>query len=388
MDFLWRSLLWVSAAGGLFVAGQFVHMGLVLAWVDRRTKNGAHLRDSDDQNKAYRSRLAQHRKLLSPVLWLLGKLSPIAFQLVSVQLRKPQLTTPNGVCTKRSIQKAIKHQAAAGDLFVATYMKNGTTWMQNLAYQVLNRGGGALPAESGKLSTKLGLVSTWLESTKTIPLDQLPTFGQPAYRIIKTHLPSQHCPFNDAAKYLMVYRHPCSTFASVIDFVSQNIDCFQPTTQQFEQWFQSPKWMWYGQWPQHVCQWLDLADQHSNILTVRFEDLKTDFERRMDSIVTFLEQEPLDQSERQKVIHNCSFQVMRQHQSLFEINPPHLFNCRSQFFVSGKTERHQDTDMQVNQRIWQWCEQEFERYGRQLSDYFQAPQASGTEKPSAIRTPS
>ncbi len=55
-------------------------------------------------------------------------------------------------------------------------MKCGTTWMQNLVYQLVTRGQKDL-TETG---TALYHLSPWLESRKTIPATDGPLLGQGA----------------------------------------------------------------------------------------------------------------------------------------------------------------------------------------------------------------
>jgi hypothetical protein len=90
-----------------------------------------------------------------------------------------------------------RYQAAAGDVFVASYPKCGTTWTQYIVY-LLENGGRPLAA-----AQKLDTVFPHLEEVGEHVVRALP---EP--RLIKTHLPWERTPWNTHAKYVYVARNP------------------------------------------------------------------------------------------------------------------------------------------------------------------------------------
>jgi hypothetical protein len=90
-----------------------------------------------------------------------------------------------------------RYVAEAGDVFVATYPKCGTTWVQYIAYLLLHEGQPLAPSQS------LNDVSPHLEE---VGCDVVAT--KPAPRLIKTHLPCERTPWDVRAKYLCVVRNP------------------------------------------------------------------------------------------------------------------------------------------------------------------------------------
>jgi sulfotransferase len=85
----------------------------------------------------------------------------------------------------------------AGDVFVATYPKCGTTWTQYIAYLLLH---GGEPLAAGQ---RLDAVSPHLEEVGDVAIRALP---KP--RLIKTHLALERVPWHTEAKYLYVARNP------------------------------------------------------------------------------------------------------------------------------------------------------------------------------------
>jgi hypothetical protein len=80
---------------------------------------------------------------------------------------------PAGSCTPETFARAEQYQACPEDVFVVTQMKCGTTWMQHVVYEVLNRGNGNLVASG----TEIYSVSPWIEGRRCVPIDQAPLIG-------------------------------------------------------------------------------------------------------------------------------------------------------------------------------------------------------------------
>ncbi len=90
-----------------------------------------------------------------------------------------------------------RYRPQAGDVFVASYPKCGTTWTQYIVYLLENEGRGLAAG------TKLDEVFPHLEEVGEERVRALP---EP--RLIKTHLPFARTPWSAAAKYLYVARNP------------------------------------------------------------------------------------------------------------------------------------------------------------------------------------
>lgn len=90
-----------------------------------------------------------------------------------------------------------RYRASPGDVFVVSYPKCGTTWLQYIVYLLEND---ARPLAAGQ---RLDEVLPHLEEVGEAALRALP---EP--RRIKTHLPFERTPFESGAKYLYVARNP------------------------------------------------------------------------------------------------------------------------------------------------------------------------------------
>jgi len=347
------ALTWIAIVLGLllaFLALEFIALVVVLVLEDQHTLGLAYYGLPPAKREGYRRRLRRQARLLAPILSLLARFSKFSFSKAS--FRHHGLAGPKGTCSPQSFAQAEAYQPTADDVFVATQMKCGTTWMLHLVYQVLRRGTGDL-VETG---STLHAVCPWIEGRKTVSMADAPLIGaeRPA-RIIKTHFPATHCPYSPAARYIYVARHPVSCFASCADFIVENAGRLTPSRELLEQWFCSDEQMWWGTWPVHVQGWWELSRRRDNVLFVRFEDMKRDLAGVVREVTRFLGRPPLTDAELGQVVHQCGFDYMQQHHEAFEMHPPQLLAADARLFVRGTADRYKDVPEDLRRRLLAWC---------------------------------
>lgn len=344
-------VLLIGGGAVVLAIAWLVYLSFVLAWGDARTNALEYYRLPPEERERFKRTLRRHAFLLFPVLRVLGKLSSTTFQ--GISFVHEGVAGPKGTCSEESFARAVEYSPRPEDVFVVTQMKCGTTWMQHVIYQILHRGDGDLVREG----TALYAVCPWLEARKGVPIEAAPLLGRERpSRLIKTHLPVHLCPFDRAARYVYVVRDPVSCFASCVDFLATNLGSMTPDLDATEQWFTSDA-MWWSPWPAHVRGWSERAASESNILVVRFEDMKADLAAIVRGVTAFLEVEPLTADELAGVLEKCSFDYMQRHGTTFEMHPPHLMQADAQLFVRGSSDRHKDVPEPVRQRIRAWCKE-------------------------------
>jgi hypothetical protein len=349
----------------VFVVALYVVMGIYLAtvlkWEDEQTVGlnyyGRSLRDRERFKRA----LARHAFLLSPMLWVNARMAgKVDFRRARIQYKG--VSAPSGSCSVESFQRGEGYQPTPQDIFVVTQMKCGTTWMQNVVYEILHRGKGNL-VETG---TAMYAISPWLEGRKSVSLDKAPVIGadRPS-RIIKTHLPVILCPYSPAARFIYVARHPAACFASCVDFVQTNVGRMSPPMLSFEEWFCSKDLMWWGTWTDHVLGWWRWSREQNNVLFVYFEDMKKDLPAVVREVAQFLGVGTLTEDEVASIAEKGSFRFMQEHQTSFEMQPPHILQSRggAKLFVSGSAERHKDVPKEVRLRVSGWAARELSGTG-------------------------
>ncbi|MHC4403614.1 MAG: sulfotransferase domain-containing protein [Planctomycetota bacterium] len=343
-------LLAIVGSAVLLFLVQLSHLVAVLVWCERRGQGLNYYGLSPAQRLRFKTVLKRHRVLLAPTIWLLSRVTGFRFANASFSYRG--VAGPKGSCSEESFARGAQYQPRAEDVFVVTQMRCGTTWMQHLVYQIVTRGSGDLVGQGRTLYA----VSPWLESLKSVFVDDAPLLGsERPSRIIKTHFPTQLCPFSDAAKYVYVVRHPVSCFSSCVDFVRHSTGSFAPSVEACEAWFTSNDSMWWSTWPNHVSGWWRRSEEHANVLFVRFDEMKEDLAAVANVVAEFLGVQPLSSDELAQVMRKCSFQYMRDHEECFEMTPPHLLQKRRGQFVSGKLDRHEDLPEDVRGRVALWC---------------------------------
>ena len=345
-------LMWFLGGLALLavLVAPLVYMSSVMAWSDQKTNGLGYYGLSPTERDAFKKSLARHARILHPFVAVLGKLSPL--KMASATFVQDGLAGPKGTCTPESFAAGRAYRPGSADVFVATQMKCGTTWMQHVVYEVLHRGSGTL-VESG---TALYAVSPWLEAVKSVSVEEAPLLGaERPTRIIKTHLPRGACPQSPEARYIYVARHPVSCFASCVDFIATNAGPMAPPVEEVEGWFTSDDAMWWGTWPAHLTGWWAASRTQENVLFVHFEEMKRDLSGVIRSVTEFLGLDPLSPEELAAVEHKCGFEYMQAHKGTFEMHPPHLLATDAQLFVRGTADRHRDVSEDVRTRILRWC---------------------------------
>lgn len=368
----WTLFEWLLLGVGIGVGAvgffliQAIHLGALLIWCDAKTDGVGYYGLSRPARRRFKRILWWHRLALTPILWLAARRG---FDFAKGSFSVQGLAGPKGSCNPERFREAMQYTPQADDVFVASQMKSGTTWLQHLVLQVLTRG----KADLAQRGTALNALSPWLESSKAISLEQAPLIGKERpSRVIKTHFPASHCPYAAGARYVYVARHPVSCFASCADFVGKNLGSFAPSLESCETWFQSKQLMWWGSWPEHVAGWWQWSEQRENVLFLRFEEMKHDLAEVACRVAEFLQIAPLSDSELAEIARKCSFENMRDNADCFEMNPPHLLQTSSDFFISGKLNRYRSIPEDMGARIGQWCAEELATRGVPLERLYPA----------------
>ncbi len=347
------SLLWLLALAVIAYIAYTTYMATVMKQEDEQSVGLGYYGLPLAERHAFKERLRTHARRLRPILALNAKLTKLDFARSRIEYKG--VSGPSGSCSAETFAAAANYTPKDNDVFVVTQMKCGTTWMQHVVYEVLMRGQGNL-VETG---TAMYAISPWIEGRKSVPMDQAPLVGsEPPSRIIKTHLPTSLCPYNERAKYVYVARHPVSCFASCIDFVDTNVGGMAPDIPAFEKWYTSPDLMWWGTWTDHVKGWWARAQSSPNVLFVYFEDMKRDLRAVVTRVADFLGVAPLSEAELAAVVHKCGFAYMQEHQEMFEMHPPHVLQTNAELFVSGSADRYKNVPADVRARVAAWTVRE------------------------------
>lgn len=253
---------------------------------------------------------------------------------------------------REGFPRAAAHRPVAGDVFVVTQMKCGTTWMQQVVYEVLMRGRGDLGDDGHR---HLYALSPWIEASTSVSLTDAPRIGPHGARVIKTHLPTRLCPFGPEARYVYVTRDPVACFASIVDFLEMMGGPLTPGRADLLDWYCSDR-MWWRSWPEHVDGWWRWSCERPNVLFVHFEAMLADLPRVVDDVARFLDV-ALTDDERARIVAKSGFTYMREHEERFEMMPPTASSVRGRgrFLKSGRGDRKDDVVAGDRARIVAFC---------------------------------
>lgn len=302
-------------------------------WEARNTTGMAYYGRPLAERRRLKKRIRLYSAPLRPLVRLMARVTRVRTTMPYFVFEG--VSGPPRVSSPEVFARAKAYLPRPEDVFVVTQMRCGTTWMQQVVYEVVSGGRGDL-SDTGH--RHLYAMSPWIDGINSVSLEDAPIVGRRPSRIIKSHLPVALCPYSPEAKYIYVTRHPVSCFASIVDYNRSLLGPLAPPVDVLADWFCSDRMYWQP-WPKHVSEWWQRAQSRSNVLFVRFEDMKEDLGMVVDQVARMLDCS-LTASERNAVLRRCSFANMRRHEELFEMAPPTMFSVAGgRFFASGEAFR-------------------------------------------------
>jgi hypothetical protein len=202
---------------------------------------------------------------------------------VSASPRKPRYVLHDGFRMPKGFpvegfESGQRYLAAAGDIFVATYPKCGTTWMQYIVYLLLH---GAEPLPRGE---RLDTLFPHLEEVGAEAVQALP---EP--RLIKTHLPFARTPWHAGARYICVARNPFDCAVSFYHHTRGFVRHYDFADGTFEEFFECfiRGEVDFGDYFDHLASWLPHAHD-PNVLVLTYERMLADPRAAVVAVGDFL----------------------------------------------------------------------------------------------------
>jgi hypothetical protein len=174
----------------------------------------------------------------------------------------------------------------AGDISYCSYPKSGSTWLSNILYLILHDG--EVPQ-----GTTLRNCLHWMESSWPYPRDREEVEALPSPRIFKSHMPLRMAlgggPENSPAKFIYIARNPKDVCVSYFHFESGKAWSGNYGGQ-WEHWLRLfiEGGVQRGDWFDHVLSWWEHREL-DNLLFLRYEDMKRDFDGELRKIIDFLD---------------------------------------------------------------------------------------------------
>jgi hypothetical protein len=340
----WNGIL----VAALILVADVVYLFWYFNWEHRHTAGMAYYGLPIERRRALKGRIRALSLPAKPALYVLAWMTRRSLKMPGFEFEG--VAGPRTVSSPEIFARARAYRPRPEDVFVVTQMRCGTTWMQQIVYEIVNRGAGDLAATGRHLYA----VSPWIDAVNSVSITDAPLVGERPTRLIKTHLPANLCPDNPDARYIYVARHPVSCFASLVDFNRSLLGPLLPPTATMVDWYCSDKMYWLS-WPVHVDGWWRRSRAHENVLFVHFEDMKRNLVGVIDRVATFIGC-VLTPDERARVAARCDFAYMKQHEEVFEMAPPTMFSAAgAEFMARGKTARYEDVTSNARQQILDYC---------------------------------
>lgn len=192
------------------------------------------------------------------------------------------------------------------DVFICSYPKSGTTWLQNIVYQILTRGDRPLDHISN--------FSPFLESDKTWndpPKEVASTHCELGRRAFNTHLLPAMLP--QTGQVLYVARDPkdaCISFFHHLTHQAPEDGGFPGTLDEFVDDFIQGKIV-FGTWQRHIVSWYKFVHD-PRFLFLTYAELKASLPKQVRRIAAHLRVEPpLSEEEVERILPKLSVDWMK-----------------------------------------------------------------------------
>lgn len=204
------------------------------------------------------------------------------------------------------VRSALRYQAQPGDLFIVSYPKCGTTWMQHIVYNMINDH----PPPNNMLLAFIEMPFLELQGAESV-LDM----KKPG--VMKTHMPFKFQPYSKEAKYIYVARNPYDCCVSYF-YHTRNIPDYKFQDGTFDQFFEMflEGKVDFGDYFDHLLSWYEHCDD-PNVFFVTYEQLKKDARTLVLKIAEFVGEQygqklRNDKSRFESVLKNITVKSMKE----------------------------------------------------------------------------
>ncbi|KAL9974595.1 hypothetical protein ACROYT_G011648 [Oculina patagonica] len=202
-------------------------------------------------------------------------------------------------------------QTRPDDVFVVTFPKSGTTWVQEIVWQIFN---------DGQVNSTYHRERVPFLERATNPGAEHPDINTlPSPRIIKTHLLYHNTPKSankhTKCKYIYVARNPKDVAVSYFTFLT-SLKRFNGPWEFYAKLFVEGNVTW-GPWNDHVLNWWKYKDD-PNVLYLKYEDLQKDLLSRVRMIANFLNK-PLSDDLISRIAEQCTLSGMKKNAASYVV---------------------------------------------------------------------
>ncbi|NEP27791.1 MAG: sulfotransferase domain-containing protein [Moorea sp. SIO3I6] len=233
----------------------------------------------------------------------------------------PPYTTPDRYNLSRTLETRPE------DVCFISYPKSGSSWLSYILLLIVQQG--EIPSDKTLRDSLHWVASSWPYPRSRSELEAFPS-----PRIFKSHMPYQMAvggnPVKNPCKYIYIARNPKDVVVSYYYFESDRAwagNYSGPWEHWFEMFMEGK--VQRGDWFKHVLSWWEHRNAE-NILFLKYEDLKKEFDAEIKKIADFLGY-PLSPELINQIKDKTSFKNMKDD----KFSNMHEFLKPSSFFRKG-----------------------------------------------------
>ena len=246
------------------------------------------------------------------------------------------------------------------DVFVCTYVRSGTNWTMQIAFQIAHRGRGEYEHIHDVVAWPEPPMLRIVDLRDATPARQAPT----GLRVIKTHLESHYVPYSPAARYIVVVRDPKEVFVSSYFFSGVILPGSRmvPVSEWHAMFLRDD--FPHGSWAEHLASYWPWRDR-GNVLMLTYGEMIQDLEGSVRRIAAFMDVALTDE-ELALVVEKSSFAHMQDIERKFAPALPFPLNrfARPVMIRKGKSGRSEELLTKEQQaQIDRHMQDELHRHG-------------------------
>ncbi|XP_015908659.2 sulfotransferase ssu-1 [Parasteatoda tepidariorum] len=227
-------------------------------------------------------------------------------------VKKPLYNTMDGITypgffSPKCFREALDYKPQAEDIFIVTYPKCGTTWMQNVALYIFRKG-----KELEDIS-QFKKHCPYIDMLGKEGIEKMPRPGA-----FKTHLPYDHLPYSPNSKYIFVSRNPKDCVLSFYHHTQSQPEFafWNGKFDDFFEFFMNGE-VEYNDYFDHLLSWYPHR-KDQNVFFTTYEEMKKDIRSVIVTLAKFLGDEFISEIERDNAVFNnivlySSFDYMKKH---------------------------------------------------------------------------
>lgn len=263
-------------------------------------------------------------------------------------------------------------------IFITSYPKSGTTWMQNIVYQLLTKGQRARDLDHISYFTPFyEIPKIWVsnqvngELTQPYRENQLNIFHHHAFN---THLLYHMLPHHsENIKFIYIMRNCKDVAVSFYHHLSNQNDednYSNPFSEYFKDFFSGT--LIYGAWINHIKDFWISSKNDSSIYLVQYQDLINQPLEELTKISSFLKLDLTKEEILENILPSISFSYMKENKKKFEpISVP--WKQGFEFIRKGQVGDHKSLFTDIENKLYnEWKEKLYNSYVSDVDKEFLA----------------